>query len=161
MTVDIPLTGGLVAIVDAEDAARILGMGAWQAKRSGQTYYARKNIWRAGRYMTITMHAVILDVPLVDHVNGNGLDNRRSNLRPANFAENARNRPRRSDNTSGYKGVSWNRRNGKWQAYIGADRRQISLGHHATAEDAARAYDAAARELHGVFARLNFPEGTR
>lgn len=159
--VEIPLTGGLVAVVDAQDAARILGMGAWQTTRYPHVTYARKSLYRAGRYTSVNMHSVILGVPLVDHVNGDGLDNRRANLRPATVGENALNRSRRSDNTSGYKGVSRNGDNGRWRAYINRDGRRLSLGSFGSAEEAARAYDTAALELHGAFARLNFPEGTR
>jgi len=106
------------------------------------------------------MHRVILpDAEEVDHINGNGLDNRRANLRPATGIENRRNRRRSRKNTSGYAGVSWDKVNRKWYAYITADGRMRALGRFDTAEEAALARDRAALELHGEFARLNFPAG--
>lgn len=95
-----------------------------------------------------------------DHINGDRLDNRRANLRICNGMENARNRgvsARHIEIPSRYKGVSWERRAARWQAQIGCDGKKFHLGLFATEEEAARAYDAKARELHGDFARLNFP----
>jgi hypothetical protein len=156
----IPLTGGFVALVDDVDLPMLLAMGAWQAQHNGATTYARKSVWIDGRATSVNMHSVILGVSLVDHVNGDGLDNRRANLRAATSAQNAQNRRRRSDNTSGYKGVSWHRSSERWSAYITADGRRHHLGRFDDPTDAARAYDTAARELHGAFAALNFPEVT-
>jgi len=137
----------------------VTAIGKWYADKSFQTFYGRKNFWRGGRCFSIKMHAFILGIPFADHANGNGLDNRRENLRPADATTNAWNRPRKSDNTSGYKGVSWDRKNGNWRAYITANGSRRHLGRFATAELAAAAYDVAAREIHGQFARLNFPAG--
>ena len=104
------------------------------------------------------MHNVIAGAPQVDHVNGDGLDNRRANLRPASTAQNARNRSRPSTNRSGFKGVSWVRDRGHWRAGIKVDGRSLNLGSFADPVEAAKAYDEAARRLHGKFARPNFPE---
>jgi AP2 domain len=94
-----------------------------------------------------------------DHRNRNGLDNQRKNLRPATKAENARNLPAmRKVATSRYKGVSLHTLNGRWRARIKTDTGRVSLGVYATEEEAARAYDAAARVYHGEFAYLNFPD---
>jgi hypothetical protein len=94
----------------------------------------------------------------VDHRSGDGLDNRRGNLRVATTGQNNCNVQRRKDCTSGYKGASWHARIGLWQSQIQVAGRKRCLGYHNTAEEAARAYDVAARELHGEFACLNFPE---
>jgi hypothetical protein len=93
---------------------------------------------------------------LVDHISGDPLDNRRSNLRRVTDSQNNQNARIHRDNVSGFKGVS-PARGGRWRANICHNRKVRTLGHTATAEEAARLYDAAARELHGEFARVNFP----
>lgn len=155
----IPLTQGLVALVDEADHEQVVAAGRWSAHRDCNTFYATRNARRGdGSYAMVALHTFLTGWPLTDHINGDGLDNRRSNLRPATHAENMRNRRIGSNNTSGFKGVSLNRRTGRWAACIVADGRRNWLGYHATPEAAARAYDAAARELHGEFAWLNFPK---
>jgi hypothetical protein len=107
------------------------------------------------------MHRVLLNAPAslhVDHVNGNGLDNQRSNIRLATPGENQHNGRLRKNNSSGFKGVSWVTRDKRWQVSIWLGGKQRALGRFQNLEDAARAYDNAARELFGEFARLNFPE---
>lgn len=99
---------------------------------------------------------------MIDHKNGNGLDNRRSNLRFCTNAQNQHNQ-RKWGSRSGkplssrYKGVSWHRR-GHWRAKIQAQGKRRYLGQFQSEEAAARAYDRAARELHGEFAVLNFSD---
>jgi hypothetical protein len=155
---EIPLSRGLVALVDEVDYERVLAVGKWYANPSGVTYYARKNFWRAGRCFSIRMHTLITGWSYVDHRNGNGLDNRRSNLRQASDRQNAQNRGRRSDNTSGFKGVSWDDQQQAWSASICVDSVQQRLGRFSSREEAALAYDAAAAQHFGEFARLNFPK---
>lgn len=89
----------------------------------------------------------------VDHVNGDKSDNRLSNLRLATDAENKRNVGKRSHNTSGYKGVSWDRANNRWLANASLNGRSVHLGRHATKEAAAEAYKRFAEEHHGEFYR--------
>jgi hypothetical protein len=95
----------------------------------------------------------------VDHVNGDGLDNRRSNLRVCTHAENARNQSSRTRmSTSRFRGVVWAKDRRKWRAMIGDNGRTVHLGNFTDEIEAAQAYDRAAREMYGAFARLNFPE---
>ena len=94
----------------------------------------------------------------VDHINGNPLDNRKSNLRICTNAENQRNRGVNKNNTSGYKGVCWAKQNKKWKARIKHNGKLIHLGYYKDKEEAARAYDKKAKELHGEYAYLNFPD---
>jgi hypothetical protein len=95
---------------------------------------------------------------VVDHRNSDGLDNRRSNLRICTPAENARNNRGRKNSHSIYKGVTRNRRGGKWCAFIKDNGKRTYQGSFDTEVEAAKAYDAAALRLYGEFARLNFPE---
>lgn len=111
------------------------------------------------------MHRAILEADSscqVDHINGNGLDNRRANLRLCKRKENNRNRTKgleRAGRTcsSRYKGVCWKRAKSTWVAQISVDGVSRHLGYYACEVDAARAYDKAAAEHYGEFARLNFP----
>jgi hypothetical protein len=89
----------------------------------------------------------------IDHVDGNGVNNAISNLREATNSQNCMNRGAQSNNQSGYKGVSWYKRDGKWIAKIAVGGKQTNLGYFSTAEEAHAAYAAAAAELHGEFAR--------
>ena len=94
----------------------------------------------------------------VDHINGNHLDNRRCNLRIATVSENSQNARIRYDNSTGFKGVSYNKRRSKYRSYINNAGRQLHIGYFDNPEDAARAYDTAARFLYGEFACVNFPQ---
>ncbi len=157
--VKIPLTRGYVAIVDAADADCVLTY-RWFAQPNCRNVYAIRRVRRAdGTWTTQSLHKFLTGFPVTDHVNGDGLDNRRSNLREATTGENSRNRRRQSNNASGFKGVAWNKNDRKWRAQVGADAgKRRFLGSYTTAEEAARAYDAAARELYGAYASVNFPQ---
>jgi hypothetical protein len=157
----IPLTRGLFATVDASDYP-MLNAHSWCAAHRRNTYYAVRFLGTGPARITILMHRAILElapgrVPEVDHIDGDGLNNVRTNLRVATHAQNIHNARRRSDNVSGYRGVSRDSFNRKWRAAIMLDGKLYQLGRFAEIDDAARAYDAAARRLHGEFARLNFP----
>lgn len=113
------------------------------------------------RGQTILMHRLITGAAPgqeVDHVNRDGLDNRRANLRVATRSQQIANQDIRLDNTSGYRGVSWRRDSRRWQAQLTVNGKWRGLGCYDDPEDAARAYDAAAREHFGEFAVLNFPD---
>lgn len=158
MTATVPLSRGLVALVDDADLPLVLSFGSWSAMPRNRTYYARRTVRREGGGSSQYMHRVLVDWPRVDHINGDGLDNRRCNLRPATHADNMRNARLRVDNSSGFKGVTASKRAGRWAAAIHVNGRRLHLGSFEDAQDAARAYDAAALTYFGEFARLNFPQ---
>jgi hypothetical protein len=149
---EIPLTQGKFALVDDEDF-EWLSQWRWHFDHKG---YAIRDT----QEHTIYMHRLIANIPeglFTDHINGNGLDNRRKNLRPCNTAQNSANQRIRKDNTSGYKGVTWDTERKIWAAQCHTvGRKHIFLGRFENIEDAARAYDKKAIELHGEFARTNF-----
>lgn len=153
--IELPLNHGYFTLVNDDDAARVLAAGRWIVNRCGKKLYAGHSVKRDGRWQNERLHTFLTGWALVDHVNGDGLDNRRENLRAATPLQNVGNlfSPL---NTSGFKGVG-RYRNGRWRAYISRDRRHVHLGYFDTPEEAARAYDAAASEHFGEFARLNFP----
>jgi hypothetical protein len=154
----ITLTKGKVAWVDDEDY-EWLNQWKWHANVHGLTWYAVRGVGPSSSQLNIKMHRLIMNAPEdmeVDHINGNGWDNRRENLRLCTNLQNQWNRPKQRNNTTGYKGVKRSR--GKFRATIQFRKKDIHLGHFSTAEQAARAYDKKARELFGEFARLNFPD---
>ncbi len=160
-----PLTQGQVALVDDEDYERVNQL-KWHCWLSRDRFYARRSLWvpRDGkRVMTaILMHRFILTIPdnmVVDHINYNTLDNRRSNLRLATHQDNARNVRPFKNKSSAFKGVSWHKASGKWLAAINTGKYEHHhIGIFATEIEAALAYDKLARIHHGEFAVLNFPE---
>ena len=156
--VEIPLTQGYVALIDIDDY-EVVRQTTWRAARKEQNVYALRHIRRsdATPRTTATMHTVLAGWPRVDHMNGDGLDNRRANLREATNAQNMANQRLSRRNTSGFKGVTWRKDKCRWQVQVGVAGRLKHLGYFDSAEEAARAYDAAAREYHGEFATLNFP----
>jgi len=106
------------------------------------------------------LHRIIMNPPkglIVDHINHNGLDNRRSNLRLCTNSQNQMNRTKTRANTSGYKGVRYNKNTGKYQACITANKRNFYLGTFETAEEAVKAYRKAAKRLHGKFMYKDLP----
>lgn len=164
---EIPLTQGKVALVDDEDFEAVAAV-KWCAKRGGQTYYAERHIpCPGGSRPTERMHRLVLARVLgrdllkgehPDHINGDGLDNQRSNLRVATRAQNMRNCRRRSANPSSqYLGVSFHKDSGKWQAQVRVPGKQIHLGIHSSELAAAQAREAFISVHPELHARSNFP----
>ncbi len=151
----IPLTRGQFALVDAEDYYQLSKLN-WFAINSNRTFYAA----RAHKGKTVKMHREIMGGPghlVVDHIDRNGLNNRKSNLRICTNAQNIRNAGPRGKGLSKYKGVSRHTRGKKWTAVIQLNNKTHYLGYFSDEIEAARAYDKRAKELHGEFACLNFP----
>jgi hypothetical protein len=158
----IPLTQGKFAIVDQPDY-ELLSQYNWILEKDEIRFYAKRrrlasDLGRTGS--RIKMHRQIMDFPaglLVDHINHNGLDNRRANLRLVTAAQNVWNtKKQRRLCASRYKGVTLHK--GQWRAVIYRRKKQIHLGYFSDEQAAARAYDAKAKELFGEYACLNFPD---
>jgi len=157
----IPLTQGEFAIVDPEDYAH-LAKYRWHLAKSPSGSYATR--WHRAKHSKqrkkIWMHRQVISVPsgmVCDHINRNGLDNRKANLRPATLSQNLCNRAKRKTKTrSKYKGLEWDRIQRKWKVRIQIKKRKIYLGSFASQIDAAKAYDKKARQLFKEFAVLNF-----
>jgi len=158
------LPSGHEVLVDKEDE-ELVRKFRWQVNVQRATNYAVHRPYPAGDKgkpgTPIRMHRLIMGArpgEIVDHVNGDGLDNRRANLRVCDNAENHWNgNTRRPNNTSGYKGVTLCRATGRWRALIWRRGRRVHLGYFDTPEVAAAAYDKAALRLFGAFARTNLP----
>lgn len=135
----IPLTQGKFALVDDIDY-EYLSQWKWYANRCRNTFYARRNDYKDGKQTTVLMHKVISNrlrfKHRADHINRDGLDNRRRNLRDATVKQNNENTRRRRDNTSGHRGISWCRRKSKWWARIQHNGKRIHLGYFDKLEDA-------------------------
>lgn len=151
---EIVLTQNKVAWVDDADFAEV-SKYKWHAYKHRNTYYAARGIRINGKKTSMRMHQFLCGKG-ADHKDGNGLNNTRSNLRPATSQQNSSNRGVQRNNTSGFKGVYWDKQTRKWRARIMINGKSKSLGLHINSEDAARAYDAAAKRLFGEFARCNF-----
>jgi hypothetical protein len=156
----IGLTQGFVAIVDSRDYGWLMQHN-WRALKNHGNIYAVRSVYKEdGAETAEQMHQAIFSkhrfkAPLVDHLDGNGLNNRILNLREADHRQNSMNRKITSANKTGFKGVSL--QNGKPRAQIYVNRKQIFLGFAPSIIEAARLYDRKAIELYGRFARLNFP----
>ena len=157
---EIPLTRGMVALVDDDDFERIAKYRWYAHRNSSGIVYARATIKDSnGRNKRIRMHRLVLNecAPLIDHVNGNGLDNRKQNLRLASNSQNLGNsRKGFGQGSSKYRGVHWDRMARFWRACISIKNRTKWLGTFPSEIEAATAYDLAAKEHFGDFARLNF-----
>jgi len=154
--VTIALTRGAVAEVDLGDF-QALSQFKWHTHVATHGAYARGVV--AGKL--VYMHRLLMSAAPgeeVDHIDGNGLNNRRSNLRCATHADQARGyQTKRSGKTSHYRGVSWVTRDRRWTAHLSHLGHQYYLGYFTSEQLAAEAYDAKAIELFGEFAQLNFP----
>ena len=152
---------GLYALVDECDR-EMVERYTWHpivSKKPKHTnIYAERRLPRGGESRGLMMHVEIMqprDGQQVDHINGDGLDNRRSNLRIATQSQNNANRRISHRNSSGFKGVSWAKRERRWCASIKIGGKSRGIGYFRDREEAARAYDARALELFGEFALTN------
>lgn len=158
----VPLTQGYEAVIDADDA-EIVGRYNWHAApdKSGNVYAGTAYPHEDGKWRKVPLHRFLLRAPKgrpVDHEDGDGLNCRRYNLRVATPKENQGNKRMCKHNTSGFKGVrlaAWARGKNKYRANIVVSHKTTHLGYFATPQSAAKAYDAAAIEYFGEFAKTN------
>lgn len=159
----IPLTKGMTTIVDVDDYDAISAIGRWCYSNSGYAVHYYQD--EQGRRKTLYLHRVIyqriLRHPIppnfqVDHCNRNRIDNRRRNLRLATRSQNQAHKGLQVNNTSQYKGISFNR--GCYEARIRHQGKRLHLGRYADGQEAALMYDAASRLLNREFAGCNFPQ---
>jgi hypothetical protein len=160
MVKEIPLSKGLVALVDDEDYERI-AVYKWSAHwlPTARTFVAQRH--ESGSSRVPMMHREILNAPPgidVDHKDHNGLNNQRSNIRLCSNTQNQANKRKSLGKSSRFKGVSWNNKHRQWYAYIKDGDRLMHLGHFIDEIEAATVYDAKAREVFGEFALTNFAE---
>lgn len=149
LPVTIALPGNLVALVDAADA-EWLSCYRWRAIRIRNTWYAVRD----GGEKLLYMHRLILDAPdglVVDHRDGNGLNNTRANLRLATIRENNINAAKRAGCSSKYRGVDWCKSARAWRARVWVDGRERLVGYFASEEEAAEARAHAARAVYGEY----------
>lgn len=150
----IQLTQHQFAIIDDEDYDTLCKF-KWRVKEESNTMYAIRD----NRKTTVRMHRQILNIIdsnyNVDHINGNGLDNRKCNLRVCTQAQNVCNTKPRQGTSSKFKGVSWNPQKNKFHAYVNFNKKRFFLGYYNSETEAAKAYNQKASELFGEFARLN------
>lgn len=153
----IPLTRGYEAIIDIEDLPLVAGFN-WLSLKSRHHVYAGRNEGPKEARKLILLHRLLLKPPLgfvVDHIDSNGLNNRRNNLRIATRSQNCQNSKIPTRNTSGYKGVSWNTRDEKWRSAIVVNKKLIFLGNFDCKHDAYLAYCEASNKYHGEFGRID------
>ena len=160
----IPLGYGVYTIVD-EDVFYRLSHYKWFLKGcNSKKFYAARHIKTgSGCTKLLNMHREIMNEPkgfLVDHLDGNSLDNRRANLREATRSQNCQNVPKKKNTSSRFIGVNYSKEERKYRARISLNEKRIYLGRFDNEIDAAKAYDVAARKYYGEHAKVNFPEET-
>lgn len=149
---------GYDVIIDDEDFEKVNACG-WCARTNEKKGHPEQVYFRAtSNNQKKTLHRIILglkdgDRKIVDHINGNTLDNRKSNLRICSQSENCCNRKKAKTNTSGYKGVNFKKQTGKFVARIGRNGKRLFLGYFDTAEEAHIAYCEASKSYHGEYGR--------
>ncbi len=152
-----PLGRGNFALVD-DDMYDHLMQWTWHIRNGGYAAHPYREAGRGSKQRLILMHRLVNNTPdglFTDHINGNKLDNRRENLRTVTLTTSAWNVGMKPTNTSGYSGVTWWERDRKWTAQVMHNRRMHRIGYFDTKEHAALAYNVAAQELKGPYARLN------
>jgi hypothetical protein len=155
----ISLSNGFVALVDDKDYDSLIKY-RWHFMRARKLTYAYRAETNGGKQTNILMHRQIMDAKkgtIIDHLDGNGLNNTRSNLRFVTSSQNAQNTRKAHGKTSAYKGVSWHSSKGKWRAVIKQSGKSTHIGYFASEELAAEAYDNTARAVFGIDGTFNFP----
>ena len=153
---------GKVVLIDDEDWNKVKGY-RWTIDKQKNLYYVTATLYINGNKETVRMHRVITgcnkgDGLIVDHINHNTLDNRKTNLRVCDIAENTRNQQKHKNSLNPYKGIKYSKRDKKWIARIQYNKKRIYVGCNKDPIEAAKAYDRKAIELHGEFAYTNFPK---
>ena len=155
----ISLTQGKTTVIDLEDFEKVRKY-KWTTFQYRHSAYAGRSTPKIkGKKDTMFMHRLILDAHKgreVDHINGDGLDNRRCNIRLCSKSQNQANRKKQLGLSSQYKGVSWHKKDRKWMSSIKLNGKSIYLGEFNREIDAAYIYDDAARKYFGEFANTNF-----
>lgn len=139
-------------LVDDEDYEAVMAAGKWFTYPNRRTIYAFRNVRRNGKQTTEQLHTFLTGYPMTDHIDGDGLNNCRANLREATASLNGANRRVGSNSSTGVKGV-WLKPSGRYAAYIKHKGTRYCLGRYDTLEGAKAAYDAKARELFGEYAK--------
>jgi hypothetical protein len=155
----ISLSKGLEVLVDNKDF-KGLSKFSWHSQKNKNTYYAVTKPWvkGTGKCKTIYMHRFLTEAEkgmVVDHIDGNGLNNQRDNLRVCTQTQNMMNRGKQLNNSSGYKGVVKHPLCNKWMTRIKVGSKHIYLGLYMTKEEAAQVYNDAAINYYGEYATLN------
>ena len=151
---------GYNVLIDDEDYEKIINYKYYiiSSKEKKGFFYFRRYSYETGKRVGICLHRELMnceqfDKKCVDHINGNTLDNRKCNLRICTIAQNNRNQKIKKRNTSGHKGVDWNKKARKWRAKIKFNNQDIYLGLFVNINDAADAYAEASKKYHGDFGR--------
>jgi hypothetical protein len=156
---EIKLTKGMVALVDDEDY-EYLNLRKWHADKIGNTYYASCSIIGSNGWK-YRMHRMVMNVDdstiIIDHIDQNGLNNQKSNLRIATHSQNLINKPKKKNTLSSYFGVTYDKTKQRWVGRICINGKKKSTKRFKDEVDAAIAYDILSRQFHGEFAKINFP----
>lgn len=148
-----PKYGSFEVLVDDEDFETV-SKYTWHVEKSKHTFYAATSYRSYGNVVTMRMHRLLTEL-MSDHIDGNGLNNQRSNLRACTFSQNNANMKSRTGSSSSYLGVSWCNRQKKWRASIQKNGKSKSLGYWDSEIKAAKVYNFEAIKLHGTFTKLN------
>jgi hypothetical protein len=156
----IPLTRSDVILIDDSDYEFALNYHWWALRitEGNKITYAAADVFTDGTRQTILLHRMLLRPSAhqyIDHINHNGLDDQRNNIRISTMSQNLANKRIQSNNKSGYKGVHWHKQRNKWAAEICVNYKRQSLGLWSDPWRAAQAYNTAALEAWGEFALLN------
>lgn len=166
MTVQVPVNGDYIVLIDEEDADSVLRL-KWEVSKTSRAvggfvhFAVRSRVRVNGRYVRKSLGTFLMNPGPgfeVDHKNGNSLDNRRENLRLATRSQNIANTRKSTSSKSPFKGIYFHKAKQRWHASAKFQGKPIHIGYFDSAVDAAIAYDNCARLIHGEFARLNFPK---